>query len=243
MKKSLIGLGVIAAMAVGGAANAGYFNIQDGEAPVGTGTFTGLIQTGTSASVGVTMSTLTLSGINSLAQPSADNVATALLGSGFASQTGTLVYFGVKENDLGYFGVLFIGHGASFSLSVQNASPPGNGVYRSEGPTFPAGESLNPTSGDYFWSRTVAGSGQAYLWLFTELDHKATIGGDAQAYDSSMTVQYMTYSGGSWSIADSRSGVASSALNMATFIVPVPAPALLAGLGLAGALALRRRMK
>ena len=243
MKKSLIGLGVVAAMAVGGAANAGYFNIQGGQAPIGDDTFSGLIQTGTNASIGaLDVSALTGSGLNSagISQVEANGVATAM----GISANGTLAYFGVKDGDKGYFGVMFIGNGSNFLLGINNASPPGKGVYSSSGVGGFGSETLS--GGTYTWNNgapTV--NGQVYLWLFTELDHQASIGGNGNAFDSDLTVKYMTFSGGAWSSANTAgpAGISSSALNIATFIVPVPAPALLAGLGLAGALALRRRMK
>ena len=240
MKKSLIGLGVIAALAVGGAANAGAFLITGGQAPIGTPTFSSEMLTGTSASAGLNMASLTGSGLQAgvLTQGNADSVATAL---GVTGQNASLTYFGVKDGDKGYFGVLFIGHGGSFQLNMQNSSPPSEGVYSTGNGSGFKTETL--VSGTYTYNEGSTVAGQAYLFIFTQLDHQASIGGNGWANDSNMTVRYMTYSGGSWSAAHTTPNVASSALNMATFIVPVPAPALLAGLGLAGALALRRRMK
>jgi len=249
MKKSLIGLGVVAAMAVGGAANAavtGAFSITGGEGYAGptlVGSFNGVIDAGSGSSAGIAdLGALSAAGINTLAGGTANAVRSAL-GLGDASNNGTLVYFGLQNgpNGLGYFGILFIGSGNNFALDIDNAIPPSTGVYHD---TASGTHTMDGTT--YRFSaqgQQGIAAGASYLWLFTELPGGAQLGGDAEARDGNYTVRYMSYTGGAWTTAGSIAGVATSYMNVATFIIPVPAPALLAGLGLAGALALRRRMK
>ena len=244
MKKSLIGLGVIAAMAVGGAANAGTFSITGGQVfGLNPGTFTGTMTAGDGGSVGLDLGALSGAGLQGFAAGTAATVRTNL-GLDGASNNGSLTYFSLAHNGKGYFGIMFIGNANNFYLTVENAVPPSVGVYR-ETPTSST-ESLS--SGTYNYSATLGnnmGVGVAYLWLFTQIPDMGALGGDASAQDGNFTIRYMTYTGSGWGVVTGGefTGASGSLLNVATFIVPVPAPALLAGLGLAGALALRRRMK
>jgi hypothetical protein len=137
--------------------------------------------------------------------------------------------------------VMFLGNGNNFELTMNNATPPGIGVYREFGSSTLETLGVNyKFEAKGFGNTLLAGS--ANLWLFTQMPDLSTLGGGS-ASDGNLTVRYMSYTGGGWITAASGTGLPNSALNMATFVVPVPAPALLAGLGLAGALVLRRRMK
>ena len=59
---------------------------------------------------------------------------------------------------------------------------------------------------------------------------------------AAFAISYLNWGGSGYSEVASAGTATSSGLNTALYAVPVPAPALLAGAGLVGAAALRRRM-
>jgi hypothetical protein len=59
---------------------------------------------------------------------------------------------------------------------------------------------------------------------------------------ANFSIDYLNFDGSNYVSLAGASGATASGLNIATYSIPVPAPALLAGAGLVGAAALRRRM-
>ncbi len=83
-----------------------------------------------------------------------------------------------------------------------------------------------------------------YAFALTGLEVWAT-GGVTLAKGSSTDVKFLRWNGG-WSVSNTGNYNGSSASSSLTFnfeVLPVPAPALLAGAGLLGATIVRRRMK
>jgi hypothetical protein len=83
-----------------------------------------------------------------------------------------------------------------------------------------------------------------YAFALTGLEPWAT-GGVTLAKGSSTDVKFLRWNGG-WSVSNTGNYNGSSASSSLTFnfeVLPVPAPALLAGAGLLGATIVRRRMK
>jgi hypothetical protein len=249
MKKTMIATAVVATAGFATSASAGYFVIQSASVTgssltTPTGTYTSgnastafnLSLNGASAATagaGGIAFTGTAGNAYSMTQSNANAVVTALGLTG----NGTLGYFGFEAsaNGPGYFGVAFIGNGNTIDFTFGNAMNATLGVYSNYGATF-AGNT---------WETAGAGvatvSGTNYVAIFAGLTSGNLLGAGTVS-DTSFNVRYLDYNGASWATVASADGVSSSSLNVATYAVPVPAPALLAGAGLIGAAALRRRM-
>ena len=251
MKKSMIAAAVVATAAMAGAANASFFTITGGGGSTG-GTvnfsFSGQLDAGDNTSTGVNASSLFGgTGEQLLNTTDAGTIASTLSSSvaGTAS-AGSLTWFGFHSGtgttggSLGYFGVMFIGNGSSFTLTVNNSVPPAAAVYESQNAVSFGSLATNGTFSVNLGATT---SGTVYMWIFAGIPVGSTIGGNALAADGAMDVRYLesTTGGTTWTVAGSGTA-ASAGLNAATYSIPVPAPALLAGAGLVGAAALRRRM-
>jgi len=248
MKKSMIAAAVVAT-AFAASANAGYFAISGSQYTPFGGSATNLpvsdLNAGSFSDAGLPGFDFTNGGSagardrESLTNTEANNIASALANGGSLSN-GTLYYFGFEgsANGPGYFGFLFMGNGADVNWSVANANLAQNGVWSNMGITaFSGGGSGNTYTADQFTTT----AGQAYVSIFANLAIGDVLGG-ATASDTNFNVSYLNFDGSNWTSVASASGISSSTLNTAMYNVPVPAPALLAGAGLVGAAALRRRM-
>jgi len=250
MKKSMIAAAVVATAALAGSASASFFTITGGGASTGGSvgfSFSGQLGAGNNTSTGVAASS-TFTGAGEVGMLNADvtTIATTLSNSvAGAGQNGSLTWFGFHNGAssatpgaLGYFGVMFIGNGSSFTLTVNNSVPPAAAVYES----LSAASFGSLSSGTFSVNLGATTAGTTYMWIFSGIAVGSTIGGNALAADGNMSVRYLESSSGStWTVAASGTG-ASAGLNAATYSIPVPAPALLAGAGLIGAAAIRRRM-
>jgi len=247
MKKSMIATAVVATAGLAASANAGYFTIQSA-AVIGSSltTPTGVYTSGNSSTAfnldlngasatdaGAASYTGTANSSYAITDTAANTIASSIGLSG----NGTMAYFGYEDglSGPGYFGVAFIGNGSTVDFTMNNAHQAQAGVHTNIGGVF----------GGNTWETAGAGisttAGQAYVAIFANMAVGNQMGAGSVG-DSSFNVRYLDFDGSSWSTVASANGVSSSSLNFATYNVPVPAPALLAGAGLVGAAALRRRM-
>jgi hypothetical protein len=240
MKKSLIGLGVIAAMAVGGAANAAFWSVTnaqvDGVAvvPGGTVTMQAAANVGWLGG-GTTQTSQALAGGNLTS-------VQGLVGSVLADDT--ITYFSFSAGSLGYFGVAYKNTAAgsvNLGLDFTRTNQATEGVYVAGATTTGSYDATG--LGQFSSSQLTINSGNTlYVVLggFTDQNSpplQGTINANADT-----NIQYLSFNGSAYSSVASGNGLTSN-MQFAVFTIPVPAPALLAGLGLVGALALRRRMK
>jgi len=259
MRKSVLATAAVAAMGAAGAANAGWFNIQSATA-VGTTltTPTGTYTSGNaSAAFTVSAGTVASAGAGSVAFGSGSALTTSVLSAGdttaiataVGAANGELRYFGFDTGGgaPAYFGFVYQSNaaGEQFSWNFANASAANvaQGVFASADLGYGGGSGVsNGWSGNAFFGSVVSsGGGQVFMGIFAGMQASDFIGG-ANVTDTAMNVRYLSFSGGSWNVVASANGATSSNLNIATYQIPVPAPVLLAGAGLVGAAALRRRM-
>jgi hypothetical protein len=243
-------MAAVAAMGAAGAANAGFWNISgmnyingDGPATIGTGNTT--LRNGaadTSAFGGVT-NTLTT-----------DATVAGVVGTlGITLSDNTLTYFGLNNQsspNSGSFGVAFRAVGGSMRLTFTAGPDSGvgsQGVLSSLATTTNSGDG-NFDEGSFGGTFNVAAN-QTLVVIFGGLANGASFTLDVTRIDTGSTlenfdVSYLNYNSvsDSWNQVAGASEATKSGLNTAAYVVPVPAPMLLAGAGLIGAAALRRRM-
>jgi len=240
MKKSMIAAAVVAT-AFAASANAGYFVIANSAYTPTGGTPQSLsvpdLDAGTMAAGGGLTYTGSAGGTVSLSNTDANTIATAVGNGNIANLTnGTIYYFGFEASASGpgYFGFLFMGNGADIDFTVANAHRATLGVHSNMGTSGFLG---NTYGGD----QNTTTAGQAYVAIFAGLGVNQVLGGSTVS-DTNFNVSYLSFDGSNWNSVASATNVESSTLNTAMYAVPVPAPALLAGAGLIGAAAVRRRM-
>jgi len=239
MKKSLMSLGVVAAMAVGGAANAAFWSITN--AQIGASPVTG----GPSFTIGAAANTSWVGGGDAGERNTLDGANLASVQALFTPAANTLTYFSFYKNSVGFFGVAYSNTtagnvGLMVDFTGLNQATEGVYVAGGTGGTYDANFGLGKFSGGV----TVAAGETLYIVLGGFADqNNPDLQGNVQ-FNSATAVSYLSYNhaGGVYSQVASGNGLTSN-MQFAVFTIPVPAPALLAGLGLAGALALRRRMK
>ena len=251
MRKSVLAMAAVAAMGAAGAANANFFTISSASVSGSNLNFTGggsvnsgqsaadfRINTGDIADADAGDIDFTTGGVrtvNSISQTNADDIVTALGISG----SGTVAYFGFDTGGgaPAFFGIAIIGNGSSMDTQMGNAHRASLGVYTNAGGSF-----SNSGLGDTYRNLDVVhDDGENYVYIFAGMSVGTEIGGGTIS-DSSFNVRYLSFDGSVWGVFASADGVSSSSLNYATYSIPVPAPMLLAGAGLIGAAALRRRM-
>lgn len=259
MRKSVLGIAAVAAMGLAGAANAGWFTIQTATTVGATLTTpTGSYTSGNaSAAFNLGAGTVADAGATGVSFGSGTALTTSVLGAGDTSAiaaavgatAGQLTYFGFDTGGgaPAFFGFIYqtAGAGEQFSWNFSNASSANvaNGVFASADLGYTGGTGVgNGWSGNsFFGSVTSTGAGEIYLGIFAGMQADDFIGG-ANVSDTTFDVRYLSHDGTNWTVAASANGATSSNLNVATYNIPVPAPVLLAGAGLIGAAALRRRM-
>jgi len=248
MKKSMIAAAVVAT-AFAATANATFFSIID----AGTGgngelgDFT--LQTNTVANImtgGGTDITAAGSGVRALDGTAVNDIVAVVNGAlGAVGGTPRLTYFAMNNGSSeGYFAVVFQNNGTArdWTVNIGQASAASKGVFTNDVNGFIAGDAFNSLYGvgAPFNTPQLAANG-VYVAIFAGMGVGAQIGG-SNLSDSSFDVHYLNFSAGNYGSFVSAAGAANSNINAATYSIPVPAPALLAGAGLVGAAALRRRM-
>jgi len=245
-------------MGAAGAANAGWFTIAS--ATVGGTTLT--TPTGTyaatqaSANFNVSAGTVAQAGASGVNFAAGAAVTTTVLGAGDTSAIATAVgatagqlrYFGFDSSGgpPAYFGFVYQavgGENISWNFAGASGANAAQGVFASADTGYGGGTGLaNGWLGTAFVGN-LSGltAGQTILAIFAGMGAGDVIGG-ANVSDNTMGVRYLSMVGGTWTAVASADGASSSNLNFATYQIPVPAPALLAGAGLVGAAVLRRRM-
>ena len=248
MKKSMIAAAVVAT-AFAASANAGWFSISNATSN-GTGTLP------TSGSVlDVANTTISQPGSdinNQMTQADAAAVFSLIGGSGLASDT--IHYFGMESSagGPGFFGFLFKATDqVSLNVNLFNnfGSTPGSGVLTAvstDNFASVAGQWGTYAGGQFSsTSPLTINAGEEVFAIFANLAAGAEVSGSIARLSGNLTnfgVNYLSYDGSNYVSAGSATGATGSNLNIAAYTIPVPAPALLAGAGLVGAAALRRRM-
>ncbi len=246
MKKSMIATAVVATAGLAASANAGYWSItganyvNGGSSNIAVSSLENQVNTYVSSTFsGSALSQTTLS---------STGVTNSLTNLNVTLAANTLTYFGFEDSAAGpgYFGIAFKNtSGSSYYLNMTAGSQAANGT---EGVlTSHSGTIIGASWGA---SATVLNN-STFLVMFGGL----SVGTSFQFQTESMQsdgvssggaafgVSYLNWGGtGAYSEVASAGSATSSGLNTALYAVPVPAPALLAGAGLVGAAALRRRM-
>jgi hypothetical protein len=242
MKKSMIAAAVVAT-AFAASANAGYFQIagasyNPGSTPLVPGNFA--METSSTDFSANTTGT----GPNSIAALAAADV-TAL--GGITAAANTITYFSYADSaGRGYFGII-INTSITRVLTVSMTYNAGDGA---AGGT--KGVLTNaPISGEYLNGGTFIDTNQTVtsgktFYVFGGLSTGSAFNGSVSngtGETGNFGIAYLSWNGSSWTtMASLGSGATGSAISVASYAVPVPAPALLAGAGLIGAAAIRRRM-
>jgi len=257
MRKSVLAMAAVAAMSAAGAANASFFQIRDASYSIaGTPTVLGnfvmdsalvgsVINTAGATDVTVGGSASTVSGLNSTAV--SDIISS--IGAN-ASANARMTYFSMYDSvaNKGYFGFVFENNATARNLNVSmgNADLATGGVFTNfNGTVSPAahsefsGSTFQSVFGAFGQSQLAANA--TYIAIFAGVPVGTEIGAGTVS-DLAFDLQYLNWTGTAWNALHSATGVTSSSLNYATYSIPVPAPMLLAGAGLIGAAALRRRM-
>ena len=259
MRKSVLAMAAVAAMGTAGAANADFFTISSATVVGSTLTTPAGSYNSTQASANFTVNAGDIadagaSGVTfglgaALTTTVLDASDTTAIATAVGATAGQLRYFGFDTGGSApaYFGFVYVTTGTEdFTWSFANASAANvaNGVFAS------TDLGVSGTGGGGGWlsstfqgTRSSAGAGEVYLAIFAGMQVDDFVGG-SNVSDTSMNVRYLSFNSGtsSWDIVGFAEGASSSNLNVATYSIPVPAPVLLAGAGLIGAAALRRRM-
>ena len=250
MRKSMFATAVVATAGLAASANAGFWSISGANYINGTTTNLSVSSLANSSYTGI-------SGFGGSANTetllSAGDVTTILTGVGVTLASNTLTYFGFDGAvgpALGYFGVAFKNtSGSNYYFNMQGGSQAAGG---SQGVLI---TDLSGQVGGGQWANTfgspfTVASGSTFLVVFGGLavgtsfqyqaESMATASGGAGG--ASFAIDYLSFNGSAYASAASASTATASGLNTALYQIPVPAPVLLAGAGLVGAAALRRRM-
>ena len=267
MRKSVLAMAAVAAMGASGAANATFFTVVNASAQSpapGSTWFAPSPFVMDTAGIGTTLA----GGSNSM-QVLTDAAAAGIglfdgaspsgLGAlGTAIGTDTLSYFGLSNGmSDGYFGIAFRAS-AEITLTINlNANSNNRGIFTGiatdaggmtgwEVSTSPVGTYGDAGASGGIWSgNSIAlAAGDLLVGIFAGLGVGSNVEGAVTRFSglSTFNVQYLDFDGSNWSAIQSSTGHNASQLNIATYSIPVPAPMLLAGAGLIGAAALRRRM-
>jgi len=241
MRKSMIATAVVATATLAASANAGFWSISGANYANGgvnnlpVSSLQNQVSNATSGLGGAVSTQTTIS------QAQAQTVLSTL---GVSLSGNTMTYFGWESSTTGpgYFGVAFRNtSGSSYTLNMQTGSFSSTG---SQGVlTTHAG-----TVGATDWDGTVTVTNNTtMLIMFGGVSAGVSFDMQAQSLNGTTTgasfaIDYLSWNGASYSSVASTATAFTSGLNTAMYAVPVPAPALLAGAGLVGAAALRRRM-
>ena len=252
MRKSVLAMAAVAAMGAAGAANASFFQIRDasyslGGTPTVLGNFVmdsalvgSVINTAGATDVTVGGSASTVSELNNAA---VGDIITSIGANG--SGNARMTYFSMYDSvaNRGYFGFVFENNATARDLTVSmgNANLATGGVFTNyDGSNSGFGGGTFQSVFGLFGQPQLAANA-TYIAIFAGVPVGTEIGAGTVS-DQAFSLQYLDWTGTGWNALHSAEGVTSSSLNYATYSIPVPAPMLLAGAGLIGAAALRRRM-
>lgn len=250
MKKSMIATAVVATAGLAVSANAGYWSISGmnytngTNDDIGTGTSSMQNQVNTYVSTNFTGTT---GSATALTQTDVGNILGAS-GVNVTLADNTLTYFGFEDTGggPGFFATAFKNtSGSSYYFTVNAGPQAANGT---EGVLTTFGTS-GAAAGGYLQNGTVA-NGTTMLVIFGGLDIAesftlnvtSTADSSGSGTGSNFAISYLNWGGSAYSEYASAAGATASGMNIGVYAIPVPAPALLAGAGLVGAAALRRRM-
>lgn len=238
MRKSMIATAVVATATLAASANAGYFSITNAQVNgvnIAGGAFT--IDAPTNAG-------WVASGVAQSVTPmSVGNIATlSTIGLVGALANDTITYFSFDSGGLGYFGLAYKSTATTnldINFSQLNQASEGVDVTGgSSSGTYNSGSA----GGSWANSSMTVNNGSTLLVVFGGLvvNNSPAVQGVVNT-GSNTAVTYLSFNGTNWVSVGSGSGTTSN-MQFAVYQVPVPAPVLLAGAGLVGAAALRRRM-
>lgn len=242
MRKSMIATTVVATAGLAATANAGWFQITNAQIDGGN------IGSGSMTLTSAANAGWTPSGVAQSVTPmSAGNVTTlSTIGLTGSLTANTLTYFSFENSGLGYFGVAFkntSGSVVSLDINFSRLNQASEGV-DVIGAT--SSGTYNSGTGQGTWANgaLAINNGSTFLVVFGGLtvNNSPAIQGVVN-FTANTSVEYLSHGGGTtWSVTGSGSGLTSN-MQFAVYQVPVPAPALLAGVGLLGAAAARRRLR
>jgi len=249
MKKSMIATAVVATAGLAASANAGYFDITGSTVNTGSGNqniSVASLTAGDNTGIG-----LVADGSNTQKQLTTTQAGAIESSLGAALQNDTLTYFGF-DNGGGapaFFGFAFKATSSRTFGTMQYAddnqlfAPITSGVYAStwDGTSTGGIGTYNTSTKQWSTGAVNLNAGETLFVMFAGLPVGGAVAGNTTS-STTFGVEYLSWNGTGWDSNYSVAGAGSSGLNVSTYAVPVPAPALLAGAGLVGAAALRRRM-
>jgi len=241
MRKSMIATAVVATAGLAASANAGYFQVTNAQAFGGT--TNGNIGTGSFELGAVGNSGWVASGVAQSVTPMSGGNLTTLTTIGLvgALANDTLTYFSFHNSGLGYFGVAFKATSSiTFDVNFAQLNQASEGVDVTGG----SSNGTYSTSGGGTWANSsmTVSNGSTFIAVFGGLtvNNTPAITGVVN-FGAAQNISYLSHDGTNWTSLGSGNGTTSN-MQFAVYQVPVPAPVLLAGAGLVGAAALRRRM-
>jgi len=252
MKTGIV-IATVVATSLAGTASAGLWNVANAAAngsPSPPNPFTVNDVASIALNDGVGNINMSANAANTVVQNS--NLTSVLLGLGggaMSASAGTALisFFGLHNtNDgLDYFGfVLDNQTGSAVSLNLTSAfyTSGANGAISNNANTMSVSGSGYTVDTTGF--SVGAGSADYFLFAGVGIGDQVAMGGSVSPNSSIVAVQWLTTN---YAVAysDTTTGVggANIELGLVTNNVPVPAPLLLGGAGLAGAMAVRRRMR
>lgn len=262
MKTGIV-FATVLATSIAGTASAGMWSVANAAAngsPTPPNPFMVTDVAALALNDGVANINLSANAANNVVQNVAlEAVLLGLGGGAMTANAGTALvsFFGfTNTNDgLDYFGfVIDNKSGSSLSLNLFSSffTTGANGAISSNtnvltafnDPTYGPGYYVDPTLGGT--TSFSVGNGQADYFLFAGVGagDVVAMGGAVAPSAAIVQVQWLT-AGYVAAFTDATTGLggANVELGLVTNVVPVPAPALLAGLGLVGAAAIRRRVR
>jgi len=255
MKKSMIAAAVVATV-FAASANAGYFTISG--ASYGNGGSNTVTGTGFSGGAGVMQNNTAylldpsqtagtgVTDVTALSATSESTIAAALGSTTAGAITLQYFSFNASSGGLGFFGFRVVNNSSAqfnFNFSASSQNPTANfGTFG----LLSTGDVGSYNSGTGVMSGvTSVSAGASFVAVFGGVapDHLLDIDVARNTSETAtFGIEYLSFTGTTGSVIGSGSNAQSSSLSFATYQIPVPAPALLAGAGLVGAAALRRRM-
>jgi hypothetical protein len=221
MKSQFVGM--LAAATIGLATSAHALNISVGNIipPGGNAEQAGLVA-GTAAIFGGASGTI--------ADPSAELTDLSAIAAGYS---GSVVVFALNTNS----GTsLVVMSDVAFSINQLSFSAT-SGAYQTGGVS-----TMATASGGLLGSGNPADVGGYRIFAAVNLPAFST-GAINLGQGASTNVKFLSYNGSAWTVDRTSSYASNGSLEFNFQVLPVPAPALLAGAGLLGATVVRRRMK
>lgn len=252
MKTGIV-IATVVATSLAGTASAGLWNVANAAAngsPSPPNPFTVNDVASIALNDGVGNINMSANAANTVVQNA--NLTSVLLGLGggaMSASAGTALisFFGLHNtNDgLDYFGFVFDNQtGSAITLNLTSAfyTSGSNGAISNNANTMTASGSGYTVDTTGF--SVGAGSADYFLFAGVGIGDQVAMGGSVAPNSSIVTVNWLT-TNYAVAFSDVTTGIggANIELGLVTNNVPVPAPLLLGGAGLAGAMAVRRRMR